>query len=847
MKRTDYANLVRVSEEDLDDTEQYRVQTIKERTGAATVGYNISTSTEESYFGIVKEPLSLKFSGVEDTEYISSTFTLQSGTCFTRFKESTDLSLNPLYDGGERIYLNTSNTANIKNKATSNTDNYIFLVYVELKKNKKFDEAGINTFYVDREEGWVIAQLTAAQVSTLGTFSSNPSGYVDISNIEAPNLDSELTNDEKSYTFGTWSTPNGIFTVDSPIRITHYNSVFIGKVEVTNLSPVSYKFYHTLKVTDTHYGNWNRPGYSVVDQYHRNLVGNGIKSVTNPHGTSVTDLENFNNTIVDHRNIHHTSGISPKGSGALECVSNGTTTPDSVTITQLAGSEYLFIQGKRVTTVSPITGLFGDIPATGTYYIYVQATGSPIISYTAPFESYSGLVSKGTSVPSNGFLLASVYWDNPTQTLKAFKDDIRYSAASISNPVTDLRSYGTTGFDMIQSTLFETDRKENLIPFGNFEVTDNNLIKGWLLGEAGTILPASGSRCLKVSNGTDNSLIFPIDCSLDYSFKIKAHTDGVIATYQVNLLFYRGKNKTRDKVGSKNLITGTPTYSLWTTIEKEFLSSDTITWDGSLQDRNAIGWAVLEISVSSGAVYLDEVVIKPKTRSIDIEAGTLRYNALYVAGTYTATYKDTLILVDGTGGGFTLTLPTAIGYTGKFYKIKLIGNNTVAIQTTGGETIDGATTLQLTKFHQTVELTSQDTGWRITGGFFRQPVISDYTNAQHNHTDAANGGLITASSVSSILGTWQTASFNVNYYASTDLVVHASSNTAGYNGAVAYITGYTDNVSVPVTVRAKESGTAQNGSESMGFSMMVRKGDYWRVDLAGDPTAYLLFFISLGV
>lgn len=619
MKRTIFANLVLASQEDLNNIEDYTIQGIKERIGAIMVGYDTDLATELSYYGVVKEPIALRFSGTDNTEYTNDYFTLQAGTAIARFNESTDLTSNSQYDGGERLRVSSSQSITIRHNTLADPNNYIFLVYVELKKNKKYDQSGVNAYFVDRQDAWILVQMTQAEAQSLGNFNTNPNGYVNALNITAPHLNALLTNDEKSYTFGSWSSPGGIFTIGS-YRVTHYNSVFLGKVLTTGESPIKYEFYHTLPGTDALYGIFSRPGLSIVDNAHRNRLGNGTQSDANPHAQALTDFDLYNETIVDHRNLHHGSGINIKFSTSLECVINGTTTPDSVTVTQLLSGEYLFFQGKRVTSVSPLTVTFSENPASGAYYIYVQPAGSATISPTSPYESYIGVVAKATSLPANAFLLCSVYYDQGTQTLKAYNGDPRYNASSTTNPVNDLRVFGLVSYDNIQSNILESTGKENLVINGNFEIVENNIIEGWTNGTPGTILPADGNTCLKIPSGggSTSSLVFPIDGNVDYGFRIKAHTESTSSTYQINLFLYRGKNKVRDKVGSFTLSSGTVNYSSWALIESEFLSLSTITWDGAFAQRENIGWGSIEIVSSSGILNIDSVVFRPKIRTRDI-------------------------------------------------------------------------------------------------------------------------------------------------------------------------------------------------------------------------------------
>lgn len=80
---------------------------------------------------------------------------------------------------------------------------------------------------------------------------------------------------------------------------------------------------------------------------------------------------------------------------------------------------------------------------------------------------------------------------------------------------------------------------------------------------------------------------------------------------------------------------------------------------------------------------------------------------------YTLTATDSVIAADATGGAFTLTLPTAVGITGREYKIMRTnsGANAVTIDGNGAETINGAATYSLSAQWQGVTLVSTGAAW----------------------------------------------------------------------------------------------------------------------------------------
>lgn len=82
---------------------------------------------------------------------------------------------------------------------------------------------------------------------------------------------------------------------------------------------------------------------------------------------------------------------------------------------------------------------------------------------------------------------------------------------------------------------------------------------------------------------------------------------------------------------------------------------------------------------------------------------------------YTATTADYVILVDATGGAVTITLPTAVGNTGKVFVVKRLdaSGNTVDVDGNGSQTIDGALTLNIAVQWASYNLISDGTNFLI--------------------------------------------------------------------------------------------------------------------------------------
>jgi hypothetical protein len=96
-----------------------------------------------------------------------------------------------------------------------------------------------------------------------------------------------------------------------------------------------------------------------------------------------------------------------------------------------------------------------------------------------------------------------------------------------------------------------------------------------------------------------------------------------------------------------------------------------------------------------------------------------RFPTVMIPGTsHTLTALDSTVFANGSSGAFTLTLPSAVGITGKIYTIKKIDStaNVITVAATSNQTIDGATTYLLSKQWEYVSIQSNGTNWMVIGG-----------------------------------------------------------------------------------------------------------------------------------
>lgn len=90
---------------------------------------------------------------------------------------------------------------------------------------------------------------------------------------------------------------------------------------------------------------------------------------------------------------------------------------------------------------------------------------------------------------------------------------------------------------------------------------------------------------------------------------------------------------------------------------------------------------------------------------------------------YTLTGSDYFVAGSASGGAFTLTLPTAVGASGKVYILKRTDQtlaNIITIATTSSQTIDGVTTKTLATQYEQYFLISDNANWHVLNHTYPQ-------------------------------------------------------------------------------------------------------------------------------
>jgi hypothetical protein len=348
-----------------------------------------------------------------------------------------------------------------------------------------------------------------------------------------------------------------------------------------------------------------------------------------------------------------------------------------------------------VTSVSVVTanGISGTV---------ATATTTPAITLTL------GAITP-TSVNGNTFTLGT-----GTLTLSTFT--LTVGGTSSINGIFSGTSSGTNTGDQTITLTGEATGSGT----GSFGVTLTNsavigkVLTGYVSG-SGVISPTDSIlSAIQKLNGNISALITGVSSVSGTTNRISVSPTSGAVIVDISATY----------IGQSSITTlGTITTGVWngttiaianggtgqTTALSAFNALSPLTTKGDLIVYDATNNSRLGVGIDGTVLTADST----QTLGVKWSAPTAITTYPYTAKTTTYVITSTDFSIDCTSGTFTVTLPTAVGITGKVYVITNSGTGIITLAANGAETITGSNTLTLKVQYQSLTVQSNGAGWII--------------------------------------------------------------------------------------------------------------------------------------
>jgi len=311
---------------------------------------------------------------------------------------------------------------------TSGVVNYVLAIYTENNTHSQPHESDQHTYPIFSEMGWRLRVYTEAEFLALAATDDNlandaqdrcmilakvtangPASDLTASSIQHPlefnNIlyatpralttilgvdvlavspdtpvgDGTLEYDytaPSTYDF-TWTTSNGAgatqtISADATIDVPDGAGEYIRISVATSVLPTSGTFPMTETITISNLYYQDIPRLTGEDSLHRNMLGTGVLSPTNPHALSLDDITGESFSLLDeHQNLMHCNGISWISQPNFLSVSiDETQTPDTYTVVGAVGGDTYYVNGQKLTTVEPTSAVTITPPTDKSAYLY---------------------------------------------------------------------------------------------------------------------------------------------------------------------------------------------------------------------------------------------------------------------------------------------------------------------------------------------------------------------------------------------------------------------------------------------------------------------------------------------
>jgi hypothetical protein len=212
----------------------------------------------------------------------------------------------------------------------------------------------------------------------------------------------------------------------------------------------------------------------------------------------------------------------------------------------------------------------------------------------------------------------------------------------------------------------------------------------------------------------------------NYGLYVAAQTSGVTTNYGIY------------SAGANNVFVGSTTFNDQVTLSSGVYANGSVGTSGQVLSSQgpglspkwiaqsggggsstlAVGYGTtagykVQTSSPTGALNFDQSQFLTSLPSGTTAFITIAYSTNAITGNSTLTSTQTVIITN-CSSSCTQTLPTAVGISGKFYMIKMIGVGPVTIATTSSQTIDGSTTIIPSPNQWAdIEVVSDGSNWEI--------------------------------------------------------------------------------------------------------------------------------------
>lgn len=175
------------------------------------------------------------------------------------------------------------------------------------------------------------------------------------------------------------------------------------------------------------------------------------------------------------------------------------------------------------------------------------------------------------------------------------------------------------------------------------------------------------------------------------------------------LKFTSGTVLSSPEVGAMEFNSDTLYFTVTTSAVRRTVATydDSAGANGDLHYRNS-GGSLVRLGIGSSGQTLKVSGGVPAWGDFTLATSTKTSN-------YTVTTSDTVILADATSGTIAITLPTAASAAGYRFFVKRIDNsgNSVTVDRSGSDTIDGATSHTISVQYTSLTLVSNGSNWFI--------------------------------------------------------------------------------------------------------------------------------------